>query len=58
LQTDDSEKGTCSIDAEQAEATLEQIRAALGDQADTAIAAGRAMTLDDAVADALNAISS
>ena len=45
------------IDAEQAEATLQQVRAALGDQADTAIAAGRSMTLDDAVADALDSIS-
>jgi predicted ATPase len=46
------------IDAEQAEATLQQVRAALGNQADTAIAAGRSMTLDDAVADALDSISS
>jgi len=45
------------IDAEQAEATLQQVRAALGDQADTALAAGRCMTLDAAVAEALDSIS-
>ena len=45
------------IDAEQTEATLRHVRAALGDHADTAIAAGRAMTLDDAVADALDSIT-
>jgi predicted ATPase/DNA-binding SARP family transcriptional activator len=44
------------IDAEQAEATLQHVRAALGAQFDTAIAAGRSMTLDDAVADALASI--
>jgi tetratricopeptide (TPR) repeat protein len=45
------------IDAEQAQATLQQVRAALGDRTDTAIATGRTMTLDDAVADALDSIS-
>lgn len=45
------------IDAEQTAATLQQVRAALGDQADAAIAAGRSMTLDDAVACTLDSIS-
>ncbi len=45
------------IDAETNHATLEHVRAALGNQADTALTAGRAMTLDDAVTDALDSIS-
>ena len=45
------------IDAETDAATLEDVRAALGDRADTELAAGRAMSLDDAVAEALESIS-